>query len=58
MTNLRTLIESAWENRALLQENTTKEAIRTIVDLLDKGELRVAEPTTGGWQVNEWVKKQ
>ena len=57
MTNLRTLIESAWENKALLQENTTKEAIRTIVDLLDKGELRVAEPTTGGWQVNEWVKK-
>jgi len=57
MTNLRTLIESTWENRALLQENTTKEAIRTIVDLLDKGELRVAEPTTGGWQVNEWVKK-
>ena len=57
MTNLRTLIETAWENRALLQENTTKEAIRTIVDLLDKGELRVAEPTTGGWQVNEWVTK-
>ena len=57
MTNLRTLIESAWENRALLQENTTKEAIRTIVDLLDKGELRVAEPTAEGWQVNEWVKK-
>ena len=57
MTNLRTLIETAWENRALLQENTTKEAIRTIVDLLDKGELRVAEPTAKGWQVNEWVKK-
>ena len=57
MTNLRTLIESAWENKALLQENTTKEAIRTIVDLLDKGELRVAEPTAEGWQVNEWVKK-
>jgi 2,3,4,5-tetrahydropyridine-2-carboxylate N-succinyltransferase len=57
MTNLRTLIETAWENRALLQENTTKEAIRTIVDLLDKGELRVAEPTAEGWQVNEWVKK-
>jgi len=57
MTNLRTLIETAWENRALLQENTTKEAIRTIVDLLDKGEIRVAEPTAEGWQVNEWVKK-
>jgi 2,3,4,5-tetrahydropyridine-2-carboxylate N-succinyltransferase len=57
MTNLRSLIETAWENRALLQENTTKEAIRAIVDQLDKGELRVAEPTTDGWQVNEWVKK-
>ena len=57
MTNLRTLIETAWEDRTLLQENTTKEAIRTIVDLLDKGELRVAEPTAEGWQVNEWVKK-
>ena len=57
MDNLRSLIENAWENRALLEETTTKEAVRTIVDLLDKGELRVAEPTTKGWQVNEWVKK-
>ena len=57
MNNLRSLIENAWENRALLEETTTKEAVRTIVDLLNKGELRVAEPTTKGWQVNEWVKK-
>jgi 2,3,4,5-tetrahydropyridine-2-carboxylate N-succinyltransferase len=57
MDNLRSLIENAWENRALLEETTTKEAVITIVDLLDKGELRVAEPTTKGWQVNEWVKK-
>ena len=57
MDNLRSLIENAWENRAILEETTTKEAVRTIVDLLDKGELRVAEPTTKGWQVNEWVKK-
>jgi 2,3,4,5-tetrahydropyridine-2-carboxylate N-succinyltransferase len=57
MDNLRSLIETAWENRALLEETTTKEAIRIIVDLLDKGDLRVAEPTTNGWQVNEWVKK-
>ena len=57
MDNLKSLIETAWENRALLEENTTKEAVRTIVDLLDKGNLRVAEPTTDGWQVNEWVKK-
>jgi 2,3,4,5-tetrahydropyridine-2-carboxylate N-succinyltransferase len=57
MNSLRSLIETAWENRSLLDENTTKNAIRKIVDLLDKGDLRVAEPTTDGWQVNEWVKK-
>jgi 2,3,4,5-tetrahydropyridine-2-carboxylate N-succinyltransferase len=57
MDNLRSLIETAWENRALLEETTSKEAIRTIVDLLDTGDLRVAEPTADGWQVNEWVKK-
>ena len=57
MNNLKSLIETAWENRALLEETTTKEAIRTIVDLLDTGDLRVAEPTADGWQVNEWVKK-
>jgi 2,3,4,5-tetrahydropyridine-2-carboxylate N-succinyltransferase len=57
MNDLKSLIEAAWENRALLEETTTKEAIRTIVDLLDTGDLRVAEPTADGWQVNEWVKK-
>ena len=57
MNNLRPLIETAWENRALLKETKTQEAIRTIIDLLDKGELRVAEPVNDGWQVNEWVKK-
>ena len=57
MDNLKSLIETAWENRALLEETTTKEAIRTIVNLLDTGDLRVAEPTADGWQVNEWVKK-
>ena len=57
MNNLRPLIEAAWDDRALLDETTTQDAIRTLVDLLDKGDLRVAEPTTEGWQVNEWVKK-
>jgi 2,3,4,5-tetrahydropyridine-2-carboxylate N-succinyltransferase len=57
MNSLRSLIERAWENQTLLDKNTTKNAIIKTVDLLDKGELRVAEPTTKGWQVNEWVKK-
>jgi len=57
MNPLQTIIEQAWENRALLQEETTTNAIREVIELLDSGKLRVAEPVGEGWQVNEWVKK-
>ncbi|WP_300434425.1 2,3,4,5-tetrahydropyridine-2,6-dicarboxylate N-succinyltransferase [Christiangramia sp.] len=57
MDQLKAKIEEAWNNRELLKDTKTTEAIRKVVDLLDKGELRVAEPTNEGWQVNEWVKK-
>lgn len=53
-------IENAWEDRSLLTNDVTIESIRNVIDLLDAGTLRVAEPNpdvTGGWQVNEWVKK-
>jgi 2,3,4,5-tetrahydropyridine-2-carboxylate N-succinyltransferase len=57
MKEIREIIESAWDNRAFLKEEKTINTIRKVVDLLDKGELRVAEPIEGGWQVNEWIKK-
>ena len=57
MENLQLTIEEAWENRALLQEENTQKAIRDVIELLDNGKLRVAEPTVNSWQVNEWVKK-
>ena len=57
MKEIREIIESAWNNRDLLKEQYTIDTIRKVVDLLDEGTLRVAEPTTNGWQVNEWVKK-
>tara|TARA_B110000046_G_scaffold185405_1_gene226878 strand:- start:916 stop:1731 length:816 start_codon:yes stop_codon:yes gene_type:complete len=57
MKEIREIIESAWNNRAFLKEEETINTIRKVVDLLDKGELRVAEPIEGGWQVNEWIKK-
>lgn len=57
MEQLKNLIEAAWENRELLNEDKTTSAIRGVIDLLDGGKLRVAEPTADGWQVNEWVKK-
>jgi 2,3,4,5-tetrahydropyridine-2-carboxylate N-succinyltransferase len=57
MNELKATIEQAWENRELLQNPDTINAIREVVKQLDLGNLRVAEPTTDGWQVNEWVKK-
>lgn len=57
MTTLQSTIEQAWENRDLLQQPETTSAIREVVDLLDQGKLRVAEPSEDGWKVNEWVKK-
>ncbi|MGB5500537.1 MAG: 2,3,4,5-tetrahydropyridine-2,6-dicarboxylate N-succinyltransferase [Maribacter sp.] len=57
MTELRQIIEKAWDNRALLKDQNTQNAIRKVIDLLDAGELRCAEPTEKGWQINEWVKK-
>lgn len=51
------IIEKAWENRTLLNETTTQHTIEQIIEDLDKGILRVAEPVAEGWKVNEWVKK-
>lgn len=54
---LKLRIEKAWEDRSLLRQPETVEAIRSVVEKLDKGELRVAQPNEGGWLVNEWIKK-
>jgi 2,3,4,5-tetrahydropyridine-2-carboxylate N-succinyltransferase len=54
---LQNIIEQAWENRDLLKEEATQNAIREVIELLDKGKLRTAEPTENGWKVNDWVKK-
>ncbi|MEX0315070.1 MAG: 2,3,4,5-tetrahydropyridine-2,6-dicarboxylate N-succinyltransferase [Allomuricauda sp.] len=57
MTALRALIEKAWDNRELLKEEETQNAIREVINRIDLGELRCAEPADGDWQINEWVKK-
>lgn len=54
---LKDIIEQAWQDRTLLSNASTQEAIRTVVEDLDKGSLRVAEPVADGWKVNEWIKK-
>lgn len=54
---MKEVIEKAWDNRELLNEPETRRAIEQVIEELDKGRLRVAEPVADGWQVNEWVKK-
>src|SRR4051812_13813093 len=54
---LQELIEKAWADRELLKSEETQTTIRKVVELLDKGQLRVAEPEGDGWRVNEWIKK-
>jgi len=58
MESLKIQIEKAWEDRALLQKPETRQAVWEVLDALDHGRLRVAEPDgKAGWKVNEWVKK-
>ena len=53
MDHLKLIIEKAWDDRSLLNTNETKETVFQIVEYLDKGILRVAEPVGSEWKVNE-----
>lgn len=57
MEKLQQIIESAWEDRDQLNNSATVRAIEEVVDLLDTGKLRVAQPDGDDWKVNDWVKK-
>ncbi len=57
MNELKSIIEQAWEDRSLLSQSSTKESIKEVINLLDTGKIRVAEPENGEWKVNQWVKK-
>ena len=57
---LRTTVEKAWEERELLRDAATQQAVRDVIGLVDRGLLRTAEPVDpekSEWRVNEWVKK-
>jgi len=55
--SLQNLILEAWSNRDLLKEATYSDAVRAVIEDVDKGRLRVASPEDGKWVVNEWVKQ-
>ena len=58
--SLENTINEAWENRDSINAQTTgeyRDAVESALAQMDKGELRVAQPTSDDWQVNEWAKK-
>jgi 2,3,4,5-tetrahydropyridine-2-carboxylate N-succinyltransferase len=61
MQDIERVIEQAFEQRAQLSPRQVPDEVRHAVDaclaLLDRGELRVAEPKNDAWVVNEWAKK-
>lgn len=57
MQNIEQIIRNAWSDRELLKQKETLDAIEYVIEELDKGRLRVAEPVNGDWKVNEWIKQ-
>lgn len=55
--NMQEIIEKAWNDRNILSQVDIQAIIRRVIDKLDKGELRVAQPNGSEWKVNEWIKK-
>jgi 2,3,4,5-tetrahydropyridine-2-carboxylate N-succinyltransferase len=55
--DLKASIEQAWQDRSLLANTETQESIRAVIEEVDKGRLRLAQPEGGNWVVNEWVKQ-
>ena len=51
------IIEQAWNDKSLLNDKSTINAIEEVIEKLDKGELRIAEQINNEWVINEWVKK-
>jgi len=56
-TQAEQIITAAWEDRSLLKTQETIDAISAVIEEIDNGRLRTAEPSNRGWQVNDWVKK-
>ncbi len=57
MEELKNLIVEAWENKELLEEKKYQDAVREVIEMLDKGKVRVAEKKDGDWIVNDWIKQ-
>ncbi|HEU0159417.1 MAG TPA: 2,3,4,5-tetrahydropyridine-2,6-dicarboxylate N-succinyltransferase [Hyphomicrobiaceae bacterium] len=59
-TDLKSIVEKAWDARetiSLATRGEVREAVETALELLDRGEARVASKQDGSWVVNQWLKK-
>ena len=57
MKELKNTIEAAWNDQSLLKDANVTDAIESVIEKIDKGNLRIAEPNNNEWNINEWVKK-
>jgi len=57
MNEIISAINTAWTDRKLLNDTEIINSIKNVIELLDKGKVRIAEPTENGWKVNGWIKK-
>ena len=57
--DLKTKIEDLWENQETenFTNKSTRDFIFEVLNLLDKGEERIAQKEDGNWKINEWLKK-
>tara|TARA_X000000950_G_scaffold73465_1_gene91321 strand:+ start:5348 stop:6175 length:828 start_codon:yes stop_codon:yes gene_type:complete len=55
--DIKSIINKAWDNKSLLNDKITIESIESVINSLDKGEIRVAEKINDEWVTNEWIKK-
>jgi len=57
MENIKKLIDASWKDRSMLSNRNIVEAVTDVVELLDKGRVRVAQNIEGKWVTNDWIKK-
>lgn len=54
---MQEIIEKTWSDRSLLKDKAIQNAVKEVIEQLNDGKIRVAEPLNGSWKVNEWIKK-
>jgi 2,3,4,5-tetrahydropyridine-2,6-dicarboxylate N-succinyltransferase len=57
MDHRKEIIEEAWVTREMLADKNVVATIESVIDDLDRGRVRIAEPLGDGWKVNDWIKK-